>query len=475
MTLSLAFSLYGAVILALAACAGGLGVWNRCLRRALDARVRHFAARDPLTTLPSRLLLTDRLSQAIVAANRYGGTVGVLAVGVDRFTAINNTFGHDAGDALLRQAAERLRESVGALDTVGRFGGDEFTIILADAKDTDRVATTARRILARFAEPFHAREHDVYCTASLGIAMHPADGGTAEALLRNAHIAMQRAKDHGRNQFEFFTPEMHAQAVRRLQLETALRGALERREFTLHYQPVLHVATGRLAGYEALIRWQHPEHGLLPPGEFVPILEQSGLIVEVGEWVLATACGQIRRWCDIGTPARIAVNLSAAQFLRPGLENMVERLVRAHGIAPGLLELELTESVLMADPAQAERTLRELKVLGVGIAIDDFGTGYSGLAYLRRFPVDVIKVDRSFLAECDTRDGAVMTRAIVELGHALGLRVVAEGVERPRQLAFLRELRCDEMQGFLFAAAMPAPEAQAWSRHHLGGEEERIA
>ena len=465
MTLPLAFSLYGTVILALAACAGGLGVWNRCLKRALDARVRHFAARDPLTGLPSRLLLTDRLAQALVAAARHGGTVAVMFVGLDRFKGINNTFGHDAGDTLLQQAAARLRECVGPVDTVGRFGGDEFALILADAKDADRVASVARRVLARFAEPFRAREHDVYCTASLGIAMHPADGTTADALIRNADIAMHRAKDHGRNGFEFFTPEMHAHAVRRLQLETALRGALERREFVLHYQPVLDVKDGRVVGFEALIRWQHPDQGLLPPGEFVPILEQSGLIVEVGEWVLSTACGQIRRWCDLGMPARIAVNLSAVQFHRAGLENVVERLVRAHGIAPRLLELELTESVLMGDPAQAERTLRHLKALGVGIAVDDFGTGYSGLAYLRRFPVDVLKIDRLFLAESETRDGAVMVRAIVELGHALGLRIVAEGVERPRQLAFLRELGCDEMQGFLFGAAMPACEAQAcWQR-----------
>jgi len=462
MSLPIAFSLYGAVILALAACAGGLGVWNRCLKRALDARVRHHAARDALTTLPSRMLLTDRLSQAIVAASRHGGSVGVMFVGIDRFKAINNTFGHDAGDTLLQQAAARLRECVAAVDTVGRFGGDEFALILSDAQDADRVASVARRVLARFAEPFRAREHEVYCTASLGIAMHPADGATADALIRNADIALHRAKDHGRNRFEFFTPEMHAQAVRRLQLETALRGALERREFVLHYQPVLRVAEGQVAGFEALIRWRHPDHGLLPPGEFVPILEQSGLIVEVGEWVLSTACGQIRRWCDMGMPARVAVNLSAVQFHRPGLEDVVERLVRAHGIAPHLLMLELTESVLMADPVQAERTLRHLKALGVGIAIDDFGTGYSGLAYLRRFPVDVLKIDRSFLAECDMREGAVMTRAIVELGHALGLRVVAEGVERPRQLAFLRELGCDEMQGFLFGAGMPAHEAHAW-------------
>ena len=470
MTISLAFGLYGAVILALAACAGGLGVWNRCLRRALDARVRHFAARDPLTSLPSRLLLTDRLSQAIVAAARHGGAVGVIFVGIDRFKAINNTFGHDAGDALLQQAAARLRECVGTVDTVGRFGGDEFALILADGKDADRVASVARRALARFTEPFRASEHDVYCTASLGIALHPADGATADELVRNAEIAMHRAKDHGRNRFEFFTPEMHVQAVRRMTLESALRGALERREFVVHYQPVLEVGNGRVAGFEALIRWQHPRHGLLLPGEFIPILEDSGLIADVGEWVLATACAQVRRWSDLGLPARVAVNLSAAQLHRPGLENVVERLLRGHGIEAGLLELELTESVLMADPAQAERTLRALRVLGVGIAIDDFGTGYSGLAYLRRFAVDVLKVDRSFLAECDTRDGAVMTRAIIELGHALGLRIVAEGVERPRQLAFLRELGCDEMQGFLFGAAMPAHEAQAWTQRHTVGE-----
>jgi diguanylate cyclase (GGDEF)-like protein len=466
MTISMAFSVYAAVILALAAISGGLGVWNRCLRRGLEARVRHYVARDTLTGLPSRVLLHDRLTQAIAAAERRNGGVTLIFVDIDRFKAVNNTFGHDAGDAVLKQIASRLRDCVGSTDTVARLGGDEFVLVMSEIGKPHLAAIAARQVLEQFASAFILDGQKVYCTASAGIAMHPGDGTSAEALIRNADIAAHRAKDHGRNRFEFFMPEMHSHAVRKQRMETALRGALEREEFVLYYQPVFDVASGSVNGFEALIRWRHPEHGLIAPCEFVPVLEEVGLISQVGEWVIDTACAQIRHWADRGLPARIAVNLSARQFQVPGLDGVVERIVRAHGIDPAMLELELTESVLMQDPDQTALTLQRLKALGVRISIDDFGTGYSGLAYLRRFDVDVLKIDRMFLSEADAVNGEVMTRAIIDLGHALGLRVIAEGVERPSQLAFLRELGCDEMQGFLFSAAMPAHEAQAFCERH---------
>ena len=467
MTLPMAFSLYAAVLVGLAAISGGLGVWNRCLRRALDARARQFAAHDSLTGLPTRLLLLDRISQALAAADRRGGSLAVLFIDIDRFKAINNTFGHDSGDGLLKQIAARLRSCAGPTDTVARIGSDEFVLVISEAGSTEATAVVARRILGQLAAPFLLDGHQVYCTASIGIAMHPGDGTNADSLLRNADIAMYRAKDHGRNAFEFYMPQMHEHAVQRLQTETALRGALERQEFVLHYQPRLDVRTCEVTGFEALIRWQHPERGLVGAAEFVPVLEDTDLIAEVGDWVLGNACQQIRRWMDRGLPvARIAVNISARQFLRPGLDETVEILLRRHDIDPSLLELELTESLLMQDPERTEQTLKRLKALGVKISIDDFGTGYSGLAYLRRFPVDILKIDRMFLAEADGGDGAVMTRAIIDLGHALGLQVIAEGVERPKQLAFLRELGCDEMQGFLFSPALPASEAEAWCERH---------
>jgi diguanylate cyclase (GGDEF)-like protein len=451
---------------ALVVLAGALGFWVACLRAALADRARSHGGRDALTGLPGRLLLVDRLSHAIARSPRQVGHVAVLFVDLDRFKTMNNTRGHDAGDVVLRQLASRLTECVGPGDSVARLGSDEFVLLLAETAG-DSASVVARKVLERVRAPVQVAGEAVYCTASVGIALHPGDGATADALLRNAGIAMYRAKDHGGNRFEFFTAEMHERAVQRMDVERALRGALEREEFVLHYQPVLAVRTGEVQGFEALLRWNRPGHGLVAPAEFVPVLEETGLIVEVGAWVLETACAQIQDWQLRGlTAPRIAVNLSARQFHGPGLEQTVQRVMTRYGIAPALLELELTESLLMEDPEQAATTLKRLKALGVVISVDDFGTGYSGLAYLRRFAVDVLKVDRMFIADADSGEGQAMTRAIIDLGHALGLRVVAEGVERPSQLAFLRELGCDEMQGFLFSGALASCEARTWWEHH---------
>jgi diguanylate cyclase (GGDEF)-like protein len=458
-----ALGAYDALFILLAAAASGLAVWNRCLARRLVSRLHGAPTHDALTALPGRVLLLDRLTQAIAVADLRRSGLAVLFVDIDRFKAVNSTFGHGDGDGLLRQMASRLRACAEATDTVARIGSDEFVVVVPGADKPELAASVARKVLARLSSPFTLAGHQVYCTASIGIAMYPGDGTTADALIRNADIAMVRAKDQGRNTLDFFMPEMHENAVHRQRLEGELRAAIERREFVLHYQPRLDVRTGAVSGFEALLRWRHPQQGLVGPAEFVPLLEESDLIVEVGDWALATACRQIRAWADDGmADVHVSVNVSARQFKRAGLDATIERLVREHGISPSQLEIEVTESLLMQDPERTAATLRRLKAMGVLISIDDFGTGYSGLAYLRRFSVDVLKVDRVFLAEVQSQEGAVMARAIIELGHALGLRVVAEGVERPDQAAFLRELGCDEMQGFLFSPALDAVEAGAW-------------
>ena len=462
MTTALTLGALDALFILLAVLVGALAVWNRCLARRLGSRASQ-PTHDPLTSLPARVLLLDRLTQAIAAADMRRSGLAVLVIDIDRFKAVNSTFGHGDGDSLLRQMATRLRACAGATDTVARLGSDEFVLVVPGVMKPDAAAAIARMVMGQLAAPFMLAGHQVYCTASIGIAMYPGDGTTADALIRNADIAMVRAKDQGRNVFDFFMPQMHDDAVRRQRMEVALRNAIERREFVLHYQPRLDVRTRALTGFEALIRWRHPQQGLVGPSEFIPVLEETDLIVDVGDWALATACAQIREWTDQGMDGvRVSVNVSARQFQRPGLDVTIEHLVRQNGIDPSQLEIEVTESLLMQDPERTAVVLRRLKALGVLISIDDFGTGYSGLAYLRRFCVDVLKVDRVFLAEVDSEEGAVMARAIIELGHALGLRVVAEGVERPLQAAFLRELGCDEMQGFLFSPALEAEAAAAW-------------
>ncbi len=419
---------------------------NHCLRRLVRgktaelmrtveslrthaARAQYFATRDPLTDLPNRKLLRDRLALAIARANRRKRPVGVILIDLDRFKAVNDTFGQEFGDRVLKKAAARLVECAGAAATVARVSGDEFVIILSRAS-VAQTGDSATAALARLRHPFDIDGQRVYCTASAGVVVFPGDGTTPAELLRNAAIAMDCAKENGRNNVQHYRPEMQQLAARRLALETELRGALERREFEVHYQPRVALATGAVSGFEALLRWRHPLQGLLGPAEFIPVLEDTGLIVAVGEWVLRTACEQIREWQSLGIDSPpIAVNLSARQFHQRDLDSVVARIIVETGVPAAKLELELTESLLMREPEEAARTLRHLEHMGIRLAIDDFGTGYSSLSYLKRFPIAALKIDRTFVSDVTTNPGdAAITLAIVNLAHSLGMKVGAEGV-----------------------------------------------
>jgi len=451
---------------------------NHCLRRLVRgktaelmrtveslrthaARAQYFATRDPLTDLPNRKLLRDRLALAIARANRRKRPVGVILIDLDRFKAVNDTFGQEFGDRVLKKAAARLVECAGAAATVARVSGDEFVIILSRAS-VAQTGDSATAALARLRHPFDIDGQRVYCTASAGVVVFPGDGTTPAELLRNAAIAMDCAKENGRNNVQHYRPEMQQLAARRLALETELRGALERREFEVHYQPRVALATGAVSGFEALLRWRHPLQGLLGPAEFIPVLEDTGLIVAVGEWVLRTACEQIREWQSLGIDSPpIAVNLSARQFHQRDLDSVVARIIVETGVPAAKLELELTESLLMREPEEAARTLRHLEHMGIRLAIDDFGTGYSSLSYLKRFPIAALKIDRTFVSDVTTNPGdAAITLAIVNLAHSLGMKVVAEGVETAEQLDFLKTNGCDEVQGYLFSPAVPAAQAR---------------
>ncbi|HXS53604.1 MAG TPA: EAL domain-containing protein [Usitatibacter sp.] len=444
----------------LAALAIALALRKRTLA-ALESRVRSYALRDPLTGLATRMLLHDRLGQVIAHADRFRRVVAVLFIDLDRFKAVNETFGHAQGDEVLVEAARRLRECVRDQEIVARVASDEFVIALSDLERSEQAVGVARAVLGELGRAFDVGGKSVYCTASIGIAVHPGDGTTPAALVQSADIAMCRAKEQGGNAFQFFLPEMHARAVRRLHLESALRGAIERDEFVIHYQPKFDVRSDALVGFEALLRWNHPELGLLPPAEFVPILEETDLICAVGEWVLRETCRQLTSWTAGGCePVPVAVNISARQFRMRKLERAVERIVGEAGIDAALLELEITESLLMRDPEEAIETLTNLERFGVRLAVDDFGTGYSSLAYLRRFPIAALKIDRTFVSEAARgAEDAKIAIAIINLGHSLGLKVVAEGVETPAQLQFLRAHGCDEMQGFLPGPPMSAEAA----------------
>jgi diguanylate cyclase (GGDEF)-like protein len=452
------------------AAAGGAAVpmlaWQFGLRRRFEERVRQREreARDPLTDLPNRALLLERAGRLIDQAREGRWRVAVLSVDLDRFKAVNDAFGQAYGDEVLREVAGRLRACAGPEDVVARVSSDEFALVLACVEGEHHAASTARRVAQMLHRPHHLDGSQVYCTASIGIATHPRDGTDAACLLRNADLAMQHAKEAGRNSQRHFEPQMLAAATRRVQLEMALRGALGRGEFELHYQPRVNAVTRQATGFEALLRWNHPEHGTLSPGVFVPILEETNLIVEVGEWVVETVCRQIRAWQDRGLRALpVAVNLSARQFRDGDLDSLVARALVRSGIAPTLLEVELTESLLMQDPDEAVRTLRALEAYGVRLAVDDFGTGYSSLAYLGRFPVDTLKIDRAFIRELDLNGETLpIVRSIVQLAHGLGLCVVAEGVESEAQATLLAGEGCDEMQGFLFSRPIDARAAESF-------------
>ncbi len=432
-------------------------------RKRYEDRLAYLANFDPVTGLPNRSLFRDRLAHALHNADRHGQRVALLFVDLDNFKHVNDSLGHAAGDELLRLVGARLRAAVRVSDTVCRLGGDEFTVIAEGlARDEDTVHVAAK-LLEQSAQPYRLGEREVYVTASVGIAIYPRDGDSADALLMNADAAMYRAKENGRHGYEFFTQAISARAQERLELGNELRGALARGEFALHYQPKVAIDGGAVIGFEALLRWRNARLGAVSPAVFVPILEETGLIVEVGEWVLGEACRWAARLPAQGVRAPgVSVNLSARQFRHPRLDEVVQRALAGAGLDAARLELEITESSLVDLQANLQ-TMQRLKSLGVSLSIDDFGTGYSSLSYLKRFPVDRLKVDASFVRDvADDPDDAAIVAAIVGLAHHLQLRVIAEGVETAEQLDFLRRHGCDEVQGYLFARPMPADEARTW-------------
>jgi diguanylate cyclase (GGDEF)-like protein/PAS domain S-box-containing protein len=439
--------------------ASALSVTLDVTERVRDSeRLSFLAQHDALTGLPNRLLFTDRLRQAMIEAQRHNRLVGVVFLDLDRFKNINDTLGHDVGDAMLVEVAARLRDAVRPSDTIARLGGDEFAVILADMARAEDAPMVVQRILDAFKEPFQIDGRELFISASLGITLYPIDETDVDALLRDADTAMYRAKQHGRSTCQFYTAEMTLRAHEDMALEGALRHAIEHDELLLHYQPIIDLNTGHILGVEALLRWQHPELGLVPPARFIPLAEESGLIVPIGEWVLHQACQQTHAWHNAGfTDLYVAVNLSSRQFREPDLVARVKQVLADTGLSGIRLELELTESMLLTNIDNTVRQMQELDTAGVRFVIDDFGTGYSSLSYLKRFPIDVLKIDQSFVRDITTDpDDAAIVRAIITMAHALGVRVVAEGVETHEQMEFLRANRCDSMQGYYLSKPLPA-------------------
>ncbi len=437
-------------------------------RKRAEERLAYVAQFDSLTGLPNRTLFRDRLSHAMTRAERGGTQLALMLLDLDRFKEINDTLGHRAGDRLLKAVAERLTDTLRTVDTVARLGGDEFTVILEDAENTAAVAMVAEKVVGALARPFPLDDQEYFLTVSAGIAMYPSNPGDIETLIMNADVAMYDAKDRGKNNFQFYRAEMNAMKQERLSLEGQLRRAVERGELFIDYQPQVDLRMNRIIGAEALLRWRHPELGLIEPNRFIPIAEQSNLILQIGKWVLHTACAQNAIWQRAGLPRiRVAVNVSARQF-RAELLETVGSALRGAGLAPDCLELEITEGLLIEDPEAASAVLTELKALGVHVAIDDFGSGYSSLSYLKHFPLDSLKIDRGFVRDLSIdADDASIARAIIALGHSLDLKVIAEGVETPQQLAFLRDHHCDVVQGFLFGAPVAADAMAALLRQGL--------
>jgi diguanylate cyclase (GGDEF)-like protein/PAS domain S-box-containing protein len=430
-------------------------------RKQGETMLRFLATHDQLTGLPGRALLTDHLQGALARAHRAGTQVAVLFADVDRFKYVNDTLGHDVGDRLLQVIAQRFRATLRAADTVGRLGGDEFVVLAEGLGETQEAAGLAEKLLAALAEPVHIGGHELYVSASVGIALGPADGTDPGTLLKNADIAMYRAKNLGKNTFQFYSGEATASSFEHLMLENALRKAIERREFVLHFQPIVDLATGRTRCVEALLRWQHPDLGLVSPARFVPLAEETGLIVQIGTWALEEACRMGARLED--PELRVAVNLSPRQFHDRDLAAIVERTLRSAGLSPKRLELEVTESSMMQNADAAIRTLQQLRSLGVRISVDDFGTGYSSLSFLKRFPIDTMKVDQSFVRDVvDDDDDASIVRAIVAMGRSLRLKVVAEGIETASQLALLRSEGCHLGQGYHFSRPLEFEVLVEW-------------
>lgn len=441
-------------------------------RKLVEERLLQIAHYDGLTNLPNRTLFYESMKRILDNAGQQRSTVGVMFVDLDRFKVVNDSLGHAMGDELLQQVAARLVACVRVRDVVGRLGGDEFALIVPALDSPDAAAAVAIKLLNAFAQPFELSGREAFVSASIGITIYPDDATDADTLLRYADAAMYRAKAEGRNAYRYYTAEMNARAQERLELESALRHAQERQEFELHYQPKLDLRSGEISGVEALLRWQRPGVGLVGPAEFIPVLEETGQIVSVGEWVISQACRQIRAWEQEGLrPVPIAVNLSARQFHRSDLSLLITQALQAHGVRAELLEFELTESTLMSQATDAHLILNEIKTLGTRISVDDFGTGYSSLGYLKRFPINVIKIDRTFVKDImNSWEDASLTLAVIDIAHNLGMQVVAEGVETLEQLAFLAANGCNEIQGYIFHRPLKAADITGLMRDYRAGD-----
>ena len=433
-------------------------------RKESQERIQYLAHYDSLTGLPNRILLADRMKIAIGNAARYSKRLALLFVDLDRFKLVNDSLGHEIGDKLLKVAAERMQSTIRHIDTISRLGGDEFIVLLSQIAAAEDAARVAEKLIAAVSQPYRIEEHELLLTASVGISIYPDSGTEANSLLRNADASMYSAKEAGRNRYRFYSEDLTSRVTERLSLEHDLRRAIERDEIFVVYQPQIELATRRVIGAEALMRWRHPGRGLVLPASFIPVAEDSGLILPLGEHILRESCVQARQWCDrYGFDVGVAVNISAVQFRQKDFTEVVLRVVADTGISPRCLELEVTESVVMQGVESAAEKLRILGAHGIKIAIDDFGTGYSSLSYLRQFTVDRLKIDQSFIHDLpDNADAEAIIRAIVAMGRSLGLHVIAEGVETEAQAQFLQSIECDESQGYLYAKPMMARDFEAW-------------
>jgi diguanylate cyclase (GGDEF)-like protein len=438
-------------------------------RKEAEDRAKYLSYHDAITGLPNQLLFQDRLQQAMMFSDLAKTKVALLVADLDRFKTINDILGFNMGNRLLVSVGERLNKLFPSPDTVCRQGGDEFLMLLTNLSSVELIGNSIAELIANFTAPFKFDNQELTTSISVGVAIYPEDGADFETLLKKADMAMYRAKDAGRNTYRFFNEEMNSEAIDQITLHAGLRRALEEKQFVLHYQPQINMGSGALIGAEALIRWEHPELGMIPPGRFIPIAEETGLIIEIGDWVLHEACREAARWRRAGMfEPVVAVNLSALQFKRGNIESSVLHALQESGIEPDMLELELTESILIQDTENVLATVQRLKLMGVKLSIDDFGTGYSSLSYLKRFKVDKLKIDQSFVRDlANNADDAAIVRAVIQMARSLGLQTIAEGVENERALELLRLYHCDEAQGYFISRPIPASVFMSYLGNYL--------